>query len=300
MKEYASLVKEVLIWYAEQRRTLPWRHTHVPYNILVSEVMLQQTQVERVKEKYISFLHQFPTLEALAVAPTSAVITAWSGLGYNRRALFLQKTAQAVTTNYGGTFPETLEELITLPGVGDYTARAILSFAFDTPVAVMDTNHRKFYSRIFQKNISDKDLLILAQSLIDDVVLSGGMTRLLRHRLPKKDHKKSTVYHWNQALMDFMTAVVKNHHHMVVQQFIGTYPELPKKQKKKKKTIPFKQTDRYIRGRIVDALRGVPRQPREIIRNFFPEISEERFERVVVQLAKDGLIKLSRKSILLP
>jgi A/G-specific adenine glycosylase len=300
MKEHRQLVKEILIWYTQQRRNLPWRNTHTPYRILVSEVMLQQTQVDRVKDKYVAFLHTFPTQAALAHAKTADVIRAWSGLGYNRRALFLQKTAQAVETTHRGKFPSDLETLKTLPGVGEYTARAILSFAFDMPVPVMDTNHRKFYSRLFQKDISDKKLLVLAQKLLDEVVISGGNTRILRNRLPKKHHKQSVVYHWNQALMDFMSAVAKNHHHPLTQQFIYDFPALPKKKKAKKQTIPFRETDRFFRGRIIEALRNDSKISKRAMRAFFPDISDERFKKIIIQLENDGLIKLAGQSILLP
>ena len=141
--------KKILTWYAIAKRDhFPWRKTRNPYKILVSEVMLQQTQVSRVIDKYREFLRVFPNAKKLSDAKASEVITAWAGLGYNRRALFLQKTAKAVREVHGGRFPKYLEMLKTLPGVGDYTARAVLSFAFEQPVPMMDTNHRRFYQRV--------------------------------------------------------------------------------------------------------------------------------------------------------
>jgi len=261
---------------------------------------LQQTQVDRVIPTYTTFLTQFPTAADLAHAKTANVIRAWAGLGYNRRALFLQRTAQAVEGEHKKKFPNTLDALKELPGVGDYTARAILSFAFDQPVAVMDTNHRKFYSRLFQKDMSDRELLVLAQSLVDQVIATPLIGRIIYPRLPKKEHTKSMVYHWNQALMDFMTAVAKGHHHPTVQWFIVNYTELPKKKKKVTHTVPFRDTDRYYRGRIIDALRGIPKISKRTMRAKFPEISDERFGTVLLQLKQDGLIKFAKQSIVLP
>ena len=112
-------IREALIsWFGAAARNLPWRRTRNPYHILVAEVMLQQTQVDRVVPKYQMFLDQFPTIEALAAAPTAEVIRAWSGLGYNRRAVNMQRTARAVLEQYGGEFPRDITELRTLPGIG--------------------------------------------------------------------------------------------------------------------------------------------------------------------------------------
>ena len=157
--ERKKIQQRVLHWYKQNKRNLPWRQTHDPYHILVAEIMLQQTQVQRVIEKYQSFLKRFPTVQKLARAKASSVITEWKGLGYNRRALFLQRSAQSVVKDHGGRFPRTISELVSLPGIGDYTARAVLSFAFKKPVPMMDTNHRKFYSRLFPKAKNDKELI---------------------------------------------------------------------------------------------------------------------------------------------
>jgi A/G-specific adenine glycosylase len=140
----------VLAWYARHgRHELPWRHTHDPYAILVAEIMLQQTQVERVLPKYILFLEKFPTIAALAEAPTSEVIREWAGLGYNQRAVRLQESARQVTTTFSGELPTSVEGLMTLPGVGRYTAGAIACFAFGLRVATVDTNIRRVLWRLF-------------------------------------------------------------------------------------------------------------------------------------------------------
>jgi A/G-specific adenine glycosylase len=131
----------LLAWHEHHRRDLPWRRTRDPYRVLVSEVMLQQTQVPRVIPRYLDWIARWPTVEALAVAPLHEVIRAWQGLGYNRRAVNLHRAAQVVAT---GGWPEDLTEL---PGVGEYTAAAVRRFAFGEPVLPVDTNIRRVLER---------------------------------------------------------------------------------------------------------------------------------------------------------
>ena len=145
----AGLRAALLEWFAAAGRDLPWRRTRDPYKIMVSEIMLQQTQVDRVIPKYHAFLEAFPTLAALAAAPTADVIRAWSGLGYNRRAINMQRTARAVIEEHGGEFPRDVAALLKLPGIGPYTAGAIACFAFEQDVAFIDTNIRRVVQRLF-------------------------------------------------------------------------------------------------------------------------------------------------------
>jgi A/G-specific adenine glycosylase len=135
----------LLAWFAEHGRDLPWRRTRDPYAILVSEIMLQQTQVARVLERYPAWLERWPTPAALAAAPAADVLRAWSGLGYNRRALNLQNAARRVVEL--GEFPREIAELERLPGIGPYTARAIACFAFGAQVTALDTNVRRVLER---------------------------------------------------------------------------------------------------------------------------------------------------------
>src|SRR5438132_4804722 len=130
----------LLAWYARAARGLPWRRTRDPYRVLVSEVMLQQTQVSRVAEYYPRFLERFPDLETLASARPKAVRDAWDGLGYYARARNLHALARQVSRRQDAKLPETPEELVELPGVGPYTAGAVASFAYEKPVAAVDTN----------------------------------------------------------------------------------------------------------------------------------------------------------------
>ena len=163
-----SVQEQLLAWYAVKARDLPWRHTHDPYAILVSEVMLQQTQVTRVVPRYTEWLERWPTAEALAAAAPADVILAWSGLGYNRRAVNLHRCAQAVVER--GGFPREPEELRKLPGIGPYTAAAIACFAFGAQIAAPDTNALRVIERAFPG---------------EDVPVPPGR-----------------AYEWNQALFD--------------------------------------------------------------------------------------------------
>jgi len=139
----------LLAWFAAQGRDLPWRHTRDPYRILVAEMMLQQTGVERVLPKWQAWLHAFPTLETLAVAPRGDVIRLWAGLGYNSRAVRLQEIARQAVERYRGRLPDTVEELRDLKGIGPYTAGAVLCFAYERDVAFVDTNVRRVLTRVF-------------------------------------------------------------------------------------------------------------------------------------------------------
>jgi len=137
----------ILAWYSQNGRDLPWRRTRDPYAILVSEVMLQQTQVARVVPRYLDWLDRWPTVEALAAASPAEVIRAWSGLGYNRRAVNLHRCAQAVAAR--GGFPAEPDELRKLPGIGPYTAAAVACFAFGAQIAAPDTNALRVLERAF-------------------------------------------------------------------------------------------------------------------------------------------------------
>lgn len=139
----------LLDWYDAAKRDLPWRRTHDPYAIWLSEIMLQQTRVETVKSYYARFLNLFPTIAHLAAAPQEQVLKAWEGLGYYSRARNLQKAAQVMVEKYGGQFPRTYEDILALPGIGPYTAGAIGSIAFGLPVPAVDGNVYRVASRFF-------------------------------------------------------------------------------------------------------------------------------------------------------
>jgi len=168
----------LLGWGLPRLRDLPWRHTRDPWAVLVSEVMLQQTQVPRVLPKWLAFMEAFPTPAACAAAPLGDVLRLWQGLGYPRRARNLQAAAAAVTA--AGGFPSTLEGLLALPGVGAYTARAVLAFAFEADAAVVDTNIARVYARVAGRRLTAREV----QAAADAALPSGE------------------AWAWNQSLMD--------------------------------------------------------------------------------------------------
>ncbi len=257
-----EIQRRLLAWFAEQGRDLPWRHTRDPYHILVSEIMLQQTQVDRVRPKYAAFLAQFPSLATLAAASPGDVIRAWSGLGYNRRALNLQRTAQAVLSEHGGRFPDTPERLRELPGIGPYTAGAVACFAFERDVAFMDTNIRRVLQRLFvgpeTEPASERSLLAFAEAAVP----------------------AGNGWSWNQAIMELGALVCTaarprcqlcplrsecrayatwSAADAAVFGEGSIYTQPPKVMRKvAERQASFTATPRYFRGRAVEALRRLP------------------------------------------
>ncbi len=180
----------LLEWSGGARRDLPWRQTRDPWAVLVSEVMLQQTQVARVAPAYAAFLSRFPTPTACAQATAGDVVRAWAGLGYNRRALSLHRAAVAVVDRFGGSVPGGLDDLVSLPGVGPYTARAVQAFAWEADVGVVDTNA----ARVLARAVAGRRLAPAeAQSLADSVVPEGR------------------GWDWNQAVLDLGATVCRRH-----------------------------------------------------------------------------------------
>lgn len=190
-KQIQRFQRKLLKWYALNGRDLPWRRTRDPYHILVSEIMLHQTQVDRVVPKYHEFLEAYPTFEALAAAPIKEVKQLWHPLGYNFRPGRLQQIAKLVVKKFNGRLPDTLDELMALRGIGRYTAGAILSFAFHKDAPILDTNVRRVLQRYFQvqgdpmREPAKKQLWHLAE-----LVIPPGQ-----------------AYTMNQALLDFGATV---------------------------------------------------------------------------------------------
>ncbi len=169
-KEQSFVQKVKAYYHTTGRHDLPWRKTTNPYRIAVSEIMLQQTQVPRVIEKYKEFLKAFPTINTLAEASLADVLRLWSGLGYNRRAKFLHTMAQKVVGDHKGKFPKTIEGLKNLPGIGPYTAGAIYAFSYNKPYPIIETNIRTVYIHHFfpkKKSVSDADLIKIIEKTID-------------------------------------------------------------------------------------------------------------------------------------
>jgi A/G-specific adenine glycosylase len=232
----------VLDWYADNARGLAFRRTSDPWAVLVSEVIAQQTQAARAAEAWTRFIAAFPTPAALAAASPATVIRAWRGLGYNRRAIALREAAIAIVEVHGGRVPSTLEELVELPGVGPYTARAVLAIAFNEPVAALDTNIRRVVGRAFlgdQGSARPRDL----QSIADGFVPRGHAAA------------------WTHALMDVGAAFCRKREPRCGECPLAGHclfraagrPAEPLGRSVDRR--PFGSTTRWLRGRILDRLR---------------------------------------------
>lgn len=161
--------KTMLRYYSEHRRDLPWRRTDNPYDIYISEVMLQQTQVERVVKKYSRFINRFPDFRSLADSPFQAILSEWRGLGYNRRCLALKRASEMIVQEYGGKVPDSVDALAQLPGIGRATASAIITFSFNRPTVFIETNIRRVFIHFFfrkQGTIADQEILPLVKKTL--------------------------------------------------------------------------------------------------------------------------------------
>ena len=311
--EQLTLIHSNLLqWYDAEHRDLPWRFTYDPYAILVSEIMLQQTQVHRVLPKYEQFLVAFPTLADLASASTADVISVWVPLGYNMRAVRLQSIARQVMREYGGSIPNTIEELLKLKGIGRYTAGAIVCFAYKQQVAMVDTNIHRVLHRIF-----------LGLDLSDPRLTNDQILTFAEQVLP--DGK---AYYWNQSLMDLGATLCTSSNPQCsrcpLQDICKTYAEMSqyslfptgtvmrqlRKVAEKKEAYqkqPFTSTNRYFRGRIVEHLCSLHAGQRVSLNSLGPIIKREFREddliwlqQLVEKLAKDGLVDYAEEGIRLP
>jgi A/G-specific adenine glycosylase len=256
--------KKVYRYFDEKGRDFPWRKNLNPYRVLVSEIMLQQTQVERVVEKYREFLATFPDFPSLAKAPLSRLLRIWSGMGYNRRALALKALARDVVELHGGRLPSDPDELVALPGIGTYTAGAILAFAFNKPVVFIDTNIRRVYIHEFfadRESIHDEDLLPLVEQTMDRMN-------------PRK---------WYNALMDYGTMLKKEHGN----------PN--RKSAHYTRQSPFENSNRQVRGAILKALVGASSLTAAAIVKQTGRDSE-RVKKNLLQLEREGFIRKQGKS----
>jgi A/G-specific adenine glycosylase len=254
-REFRSLV---LGYYAAFGRPLPWRETTDPYRILVSEVMLQQTQVERVRVKYPDFIAQFPHFPALADAPRAEVLRAWKGMGYNRRAIALQKCAAQVVREHHGVLPRNPDDLCALPGIGQATAHAILVYAFNIPAPFIEVNVRRVFIHVFfpgAESVPDADLL-----------------PLVRVAMPAGDPRT-----WGNALMDYGTFLKKRS--VTASHRSATYRRQPR----------FAGSNRQLRGRVLWCLTAHGSVEYESIPSMV--VGEPpRVYRVVDELADEGFI----------
>ena len=259
---------QTTIWeyYKKQNRdALPWRGADVSaYYIMVSEFMLQQTQVSRVLKKYPLFIQQFPTIQMLAQASTRDVLLAWQGLGYNRRALALRKTAQTIAKQHNGVVPDSREALMRLSGVGQSTAGAICAFAFNQPIAFIETNIRRVYIYFFfahRNNIRDNEIIKLVEQTID-----------------RKNPRQ-----WYYALMDYGAMLATN----------GKNPNV--KSAHYAKQPAFIGSNRQIRSHITKLLLNQPRTSQQLVADINSNSSfasaPARTKTVISSLVKDGVVK---------
>ena len=249
--------REVVWQYAhEHHRSMPWRDDHRPYYVLVSELMLQQTQVDRVVPKFLAFIERFPDISTLASSPLGDVLQLWSGLGYNRRAKFLHHAAQIVASDLAGTIPDSKDQLMSLPGVGENTAGAILAYAFNQPVVYIETNIRTVYFHHFFQDETD----------IDDKVLKPLIEQTVDREHPRE---------WYWALMDYGTHLKK--------QGVGRI----RQSKHYTKQSPLKGSLREVRGMILKTLAQAEVES-TALRQKMPQ--DARYEKALAALLKEGLV----------
>jgi A/G-specific adenine glycosylase len=270
-----SFGARLLSWYARHRRDLPWRGTTDPYAILVSEVMLQQTQVSRVLPAYARFLGRFPTLAALARGTLGDVLREWRGLGYNRRARDLHRIARA----HPAELPAVVDALRALPGVGSYTSAAIACFAFGRAVPLADTNVRRVLGRAFLGRIAtEREACLIDRALMPP----------------------SRAADWHHALMDLGATVCTSRHPRcgacpVRGDCLSRgRPLAPRR----RRTAAFATSDRRLRGRIVSRLRDA--QHWVPLRTLRAELRDHRLPRLVRALQAEGLVERRYARLRLP
>ncbi len=254
--------KKIFTWWEINKRSLPWRETTDPYFIMISEVMLQQTQVNRTIDKYLEFINEFPTLEKLANAPVASVLKAWSGLGYNRRALWLHEAANQLTKLK--EFPRTAEELLKIKGIGPYTSKSILIFAFNYDFATVDTNIRRILitEKFATEKTTEKDLFRIAQELLP----------------------KGRARDWHNALMDYGSIVS-------TAAKTGIKPKTTNAEKSKE--------SRQLRGVIVKYLTEKSEASKKQIAKEC-NIPSDKIDKIMQSLQNDGLIIKTKKNYELP
>jgi len=279
----------LLAWWERQRRDLPWRATRDPWAVLVCEVMAQQTQVARVAERWAPFLERFPTPAACAAAPVADLLRVWSGMGYNRRALHLHRCAQEVVARHGGVLPSTLAELLALPGIGPYTARAVLAFSFEHDAAIVDTNTARVLARWVGRRLTATE----AQSAADGALPPGE------------------AWAWNQAMLDLGAQVCTRRRPRCGDCPVADgcrwaqagWPGPDPADGSAGVSAPqsrFAGSDRQGRGRLLEALRRGPVPAAELAVTMGWPDDAERAERVAAGLVREGLAVVAEDEYRLP
>ena len=287
--DLTSRAATLLAWGEASLRPLPWRATRDPWAVLVSEVMAQQTGVDRVVGYYHAFLGRFPTPAECAAAAAGEVVRLWAGLGYNRRAVNLHRCARAVVDRHDGALPGDLDALVALPGIGPYTARAVLAFAFERPVGVVDTNVGRVLARWEGRRLRRAE----AQALADKLVPPGG------------------AWAWNQAVMELGGTVCRRRRPICAGcparawcgwAAAGLAPPDPADGSAGVGTGQprFEGSDRQGRGRLVEALCRGPVAVGDLPAVMGWPDDPARADRVAVGLIEDGLARCDGDHVLLP
>lgn len=253
-------------YYKQQGRKFPFRENITPYNVAVSEIMLQQTQTGRVAEKFLNFIDKFPDFRTLSQAQLEDVLKTWQGLGYNRRAVALKKIAEMIITDYNGDLPDSIEILKTFPQIGHNTASSIVTFAFNKPTIFIETNIRRVYIYFFfpgKNSITDKEITPILEKTMDC-------------ENPRK---------WYYALMDYGVMLKK------------TYPNLNKRSAHYRKQAPFKGSSRELRGRILKILINKENMKRGDLLKELKGVTSEKLKQILDQLVKESFIKLESNTI---
>jgi A/G-specific adenine glycosylase len=281
--------RALLDWFTEHGRDLPWRHTRDPWAVLVSEVMLQQTQAARVVPRWFAFLARFPTPAACAAVPVGEVVAQWVGLGYNRRAVNLWRTARAAAEAHGGRLPGDLAGLLALPGVGPYTARAVSAFAFGADVGVVDTNVGRVLARRAGRSLRPREVQAAADAAVptgwgwahNQAMLDLGAT-VCGHRAPACGACPLRVgCAWAAAGRPGPDPAVGSARVSVGQP-------------------PFEGSDRQGRGRLVAALAGGPVAGAALAEVMGWPDEPSRAARVAAGLVADGLAAVGPEGYSLP
>ncbi len=259
----SSFKKRIWKYYATHKRVLPWRNINNPFQVFVSEVMLQQTQVARVLKKYPEFLAIFPDFKSLSIAPTSKLLSVWQGMGYNRRALYMRAAAYKIVNEFDGILPRSSAILQTLPGIGKATAGSLVAFAYNIPTVFIETNIRRVFLHHFftdKTEIDDKQLMPLIADTLD----------------------QNDPRNWYYALMDYGVMLAKK------------FDNANKKSKHYSIQSKFEGSDRQIRGAIIRQLvKGQEYDESSLISILAKD--ETRVKRILDQLKKEGFVKKKNK-----
>jgi A/G-specific adenine glycosylase len=268
----------VLAWFDANGRIFAIREARDPYAILVSEVMAQQTQIGRAQEYWTRWMATFPTCEALAAASPADVLRAWAGLGYNRRAINLQRAARVIVAEHAGRLPETVEELELLPGVGPYTARAVAAIAFGAPVTAVDTNVRRVLSRLSRP----------------DGAVPPAELQALGDGLVPPDRPAA----WTQALMDIGATFCRSRRPACGDCPVRAWCQFAAAGdgetlvRRSRPRVPFALTSRWLRGRILAQLRDADGSTWTLFPDAIGEHDSGAVSAALVAMAREGLVEL--------